>query len=190
MNSSLPTPIMQPPHSTPPLIPKHMNSVRFFNDVTTSQPTPIEPTVMTSHQMLRNMTDNERNSSDETEDTDEDSDTTAKNIPITVCVALLISYICGGAWFFSKSEDWTFLDASYFCFITLSTIGFGDLVPGRTVLSTDKDGQVTLAVCALYLCFGMALVAMSLNLLKEKFTTSVKSIGQRIGILVSDDDDD
>lgn len=113
-----------------------------------------------------------------------------KNIPITVCLALVISYICGGAWFFSTSEEWSFLDASYFCFITLSTIGFGDLVPGRTVLSTHEDGQMTLAICALYLLFGMALLAMSLNLVKEKVLETVRIVGERIGILVSDDDDD
>uniref|UniRef100_A0A834VHE5 Potassium channel subfamily K member 9 n=1 Tax=Sarcoptes scabiei TaxID=52283 RepID=A0A834VHE5_SARSC len=113
-----------------------------------------------------------------------------KNIPITVCLALVIGYICGGACFFSSSEDWSFLDASYFCFITLSTIGFGDLVPGRTVFSTPEDGQMTLAICALYLLFGMALLAMSLNLVKEKVLETVRIIGQRIGILVKDEDED
>jgi len=63
-------------------------------------------------------------------------------------------------------------------------------VPGRTVLSTPEDGQMTLAICALYLLFGMALLAMSLNLVKEKVTKSVRYIKQKIGILVSDDDDD
>lgn len=122
-------------------------------------------------------------------DTDDDnSNIQEKNIPIAVCLALVISYICGGAWFFSTSEDWSFLDASYFCFITLSTIGFGDLVPGRTVLSTPEDGQMTLAICALYLLFGMALLAMSLNLVKEKVLEAVRIIGERIGILVNDED--
>ncbi|OTF69154.1 hypothetical protein BLA29_003685 [Euroglyphus maynei] len=121
---------------------------------------------------------------------DDDEEIQEKNIPITVCLTLVISYICGGAWFFSTSEEWSFLDASYFCFITLSTIGFGDLVPGRTVLSTHEDGQMTLAICALYLLFGMALLAMSLNLVKEKVLETVRIVGERIGILVSDDDDD
>lgn len=125
------------------------------------------------------------------EDSDEEESVKRKNIPITVCLTLVVGYICGGAWFFSNSEEWSFLDASYFCFITLSTIGFGDLVPGRTVLATTpEEGQMTLAICALYLLFGMALLAMSLNLVKEKVIETVRIIGERIGILVNDEDDD
>lgn len=130
---------------------------------------------------------NELNESDD--NSGDSDDIQEKNIPITVCLTLVVSYICGGAWFFSVSEEWTFLNASYFCFVTLSTIGFGDLVPGRTVMSTSKDGQMTLAICALYLLFGMALLAMSLNLVKEKVIETVRIIGERIGILVNDDDD-
>lgn len=137
-----------------------------------------------------NNIDNDIHSSDLSDDnTDSSDDIQEKSIPMTVCLALVISYICGGAWFFSLSEDWTFLNASYFCFITLSTIGFGDLVPGRTVISNPEDDQVTLAICALYLLFGMALLAMSLNLVKEKVLETVRIIGERIGILVNDDDD-
>jgi hypothetical protein len=165
-----------------------MNSVRFFGE--SGQQTQLDQQILSPQQSLRRMDRIERHSSDETEESDDESDTTQNSIPITVCLTLVISYICGGAWFFSASEEWTFLDASYFCFVTLSTIGFGDLLPGKSLLATPEDGQMTLAICALYLLFGMALLAMSLNLVKEKVTKSVRSIGQRIGILVNDDDDD
>jgi hypothetical protein len=42
-------------------------------------------------------------------------------------------YILLGAALFKAWENWGYLDASYFCFISLSSIGFGDLVPGAAV---------------------------------------------------------
>ncbi|XP_076340207.1 potassium channel subfamily K member 18-like [Tachypleus tridentatus] len=109
------------------------------------------------------------------------------SVPIWLCSAIVIGYICGGAFLFTIWEDWNFLDSSYFCFVTLTTIGFGDLVPGTAVLS--EDAQLTLGLCALYLLFGMALLAMSFNLVQEEVTKSVKCIGRRIGILPDEEDD-
>ena len=34
-----------------------------------------------------------------------------------------------GAFMFIQTQKWNFLNSIYFCFITLSTIGFGDFVP-------------------------------------------------------------
>lgn len=42
-------------------------------------------------------------------------------------------YIFLGAVLFKAWEGWDYLDGSYFCFISLSSIGFGDLVPGAAV---------------------------------------------------------
>lgn len=46
-----------------------------------------------------------------------------KPVPIWLCVFLVVSYIIAGAFLFSDSEGWSFLDSAYFCFITLTTIG-------------------------------------------------------------------
>ncbi|KAH3827416.1 hypothetical protein DPMN_129353 [Dreissena polymorpha] len=32
---------------------------------------------------------------------------------------------------FMKVEGWDLMDAIYYCFVTLSTIGFGDFIPGQ-----------------------------------------------------------
>lgn len=53
----------------------------------------------------------------------------------------------------------------------------------------SDDAQLTLGLCSLYLLFGMALLAMSFNLVQEEVTRSVRSVGKRIGI-ISDDEDD
>lgn len=54
-------------------------------------------------------------------------------VPLTVSLAIMISYIIFGAVLFANWEGWNPLDGSYFCFISLSSIGFGDLVPGFEV---------------------------------------------------------
>lgn len=74
-------------------------------------------------------------------------------------------YICGGALLFSRWEDWEFLDGSYFCFISLSTIGFGDIVPGDKIY-TGKVFDLSFIFCAMYLMLGMALIAMCFNLMQ------------------------
>ncbi|XP_026684902.1 outward-rectifier potassium channel TOK1-like, partial [Diaphorina citri] len=50
-------------------------------------------------------------------------------------------YICIGAGVFAAWEEWSFLDGAYFCFVTLSTIGFGDLVPGKSFQRTDTQAS-------------------------------------------------
>lgn len=42
-------------------------------------------------------------------------------------VVIILLCIFGGALFFTFNEDWSFLDAFYFSFITTMTVGYGDL---------------------------------------------------------------
>ncbi|CAN7985822.1 unnamed protein product [Ixodes hexagonus] len=111
------------------------------------------------------------------------------SVPITLCFVIMIGYISGGAAIFSLWEGWEFLDGSYFCFVTLSTIGFGDLVPGDTVVS-DSGSQEKLVICSLYLLVGMALIAMCFNLMQEEVIYKVRNCGKRIGIIKDADDDE
>ena len=57
------------------------------------------------------------------------TDTVAVPIVVTLCVMTV--YIFLGAIVFSQWEGWSIDDSVYFCFVTLTTLGFGDMVPGQ-----------------------------------------------------------
>ncbi|CAG2163016.1 unnamed protein product [Oppiella nova] len=116
-------------------------------------------------------------------------ESTRVHVPITLCLVLLTSYVCGGGVLFSLWEGWNFLDGAYFCFVTLSTIGFGDLVPGASVVGSDSS-QEKLVICSLYLLAGMALLAMCFNLMQEEVIHKVRSCGQRLGIISENRDEE
>mmetsp|Transcript_27803 Transcript_27803/g.60775 ORF Transcript_27803/g.60775 Transcript_27803/m.60775 type:complete len:278 (+) Transcript_27803:45-878(+) len=48
---------------------------------------------------------------------------------ILVLWCLLLVFLLGGAVVYSILEPWSYLESLYFCFVTLSTVGFGDFLP-------------------------------------------------------------
>lgn len=71
----------------------------------------------------------EANLVDDYDDDDEDEDEEV-SVPVTVTVAIIGVYVFLGALLFSVWEEWDWLKSAYYCFITIATIGFGDVVPG------------------------------------------------------------
>ena len=61
----------------------------------------------------------------------EEEDEDSAMIPLMVTMGILIIYLLFGALIFSGYEEWSMLNSIYYSFITLSTIGFGDYVPGQ-----------------------------------------------------------
>ncbi len=105
-------------------------------------------------------------------------------VPIWLVILLVIGYIMGGAFMFSIwEEDWTPLEGAYFCFITLTTIGFGDLVPGSAKFSDNEEEQTKFIICCVYLIVGLSLLAMSFNLVQEEIVIRAKGIARRMGII-------
>jgi len=131
--------------------------------------------------------------SEEVIDEDKPESLNRVSVPISLSITVMICYICGGAILFGEWEKWGFLDGSYFCFITLTTIGFGDLVPGDSVKvdddnSDDEDdflgGLVNLQFIfvSLYIIFGMAVIAMCFSLMQEKVVRGVLALGRKVGL--------
>ncbi|XP_044764164.1 potassium channel subfamily K member 18 isoform X2 [Coccinella septempunctata] len=128
----------------------------------------------------------EQSETTETEDDEESetsSDVQSVTVPITVCLMIMVGYICFGGFLFCKWEDWKFLEAAYFCFISLSTIGFGDLVPGDKIIGhsdvdevlVDEVFELRFVFCAAYLMLGMALIAMCFNLMQEEVIHKIRT---------------
>ncbi|XP_011306044.1 uncharacterized protein [Fopius arisanus] len=115
-------------------------------------------------------------------------DQAIKPVPIWLCVFLVVSYILAGAVLFMSWEHWEFLDSAYFCFITLTTIGFGDFVPAHKL--PNYPAHMGIALCSLYLLFGIALLAMSFNLVQEEVITNVKTVAKRLGIIKDKENED
>ena len=120
-------------------------------------------------------------------------------IPITSCLCVLLCYLVFGAILFAHwevralisyyktftehltltSQDWSYLDGAYFCFISLMTIGFGDFVPGKAYIYNIDEGiqeteaNAKLVLGAIYILLGMGIIAMCVNLMQEKIITEV-----------------
>ena len=60
-------------------------------------------------------------------------------IPIIVNILIIAGYVGVGAVCFSQWEGWSTMAAAYFSFVTLTTIGFGDLSPIKTFTDIGKD---------------------------------------------------
>ncbi|OWR55137.1 hypothetical protein KGM_206987 [Danaus plexippus plexippus] len=86
--------------------------------------------------------------------------------PISLCLAAIFTYIFFGALILYQIEGWSPIDGIYFCFMSLSTIGFGHLAPGLTQKNAASTGTVWF--CSLYIITGLALTAMCFNVLHDE----------------------
>lgn len=73
---------------------------------------------------------------------------------------MTMAILFGGAIFYYYVEHWTFLDALYFSTTTMTTVGYGDLIP-----KTDAGKIFTIV----YILLGVGTVLYSLSLLASHF---------------------
>jgi potassium channel subfamily K, invertebrate len=84
-------------------------------------------------------------------------------------VVFLGFYLSAGAAVFDEWEEgWTFFDGFYFSFITVTTVGFGDLVPGDYLM----------LLCTLYILIGLALTSTIIELVRRQYVQSWQRLQQ------------
>jgi uncharacterized membrane protein len=79
----------------------------------------------------------------------------------------LIGFILVPAAIFYAIDDWTYYQAIYYCFVTLTTVGFGDFVP------TAPDSRLAgfYRMCVLMWIFiGLAFISLVIAKVQEEVT--------------------
>ena len=106
------------------------------------------------------------------------------NLPPIIAISIAVIYILIGAVLYIQWEDWTYLEAFYFLFVSVSTIGFGDVLPAhpRYFLATS-----------IYVLVGLSLVAMVINVIMDSLSSTITKaketavdMGKTIGIPLED----
>ena len=118
-------------------------------------------------------------------DEDDDADANPDEIvivPMTMSFGVIALYIFLGSVLFGAWEGWEPLAAAYFSFITISTIGFGDLVPGSSNFATPA-AKWKMVGCGVYMLIGMAIMSMAFSLIQDQISTKFDWICQKLGLL-------
>jgi len=97
-----------------------------------------------------------RRKSSTMDENDEAADITKSNSTMILAVSLVIGYLTLGILFYTHQEGWSVVDALYFSFVTLTTVGYGDLGP-----TTDGSKMFT----AVFVFCGIGLIGGAIGIL-------------------------
>lgn len=97
------------------------------------------------------------------------------NLPISLAISILVFYMLSGAVVYNIWEKWGFLNAVYFVFISMSTIGFGDYVPQHPIY---------MMASIIYLVFGLALTSMCINVVQIKLSDTFRIASAKLGATI------
>ncbi|KAI6194005.1 hypothetical protein M3Y96_01079100 [Aphelenchoides besseyi] len=81
-------------------------------------------------------------------------------------------YIAFGGVLFSFLESWSYMDAFYYSFVSLTTIGFGDLVP-------SMDNAQIVVLMLIYLGVGLAVTTMCIDLVGIQYIQKIHYFGRK-----------
>lgn len=95
---------------------------------------------------------------------------TANMVVLFGLVSMVVT-VCSGAFIFSYYEKWSYFKSFYYCFITVTTIGFGDYV----ALQDPKEHRFNdtyVGISLLFIFFGLTIVGSVMNQLALRLLTA------------------
>ena len=106
------------------------------------------------------------------------------SIPIIICILLILSFLAAGSALFHFWEEWDLVSSAYFCFITMSTIGFGDMVPTNSFLGYTESmfGKFQMLVSVTYCMLGLACLATAMSLIQEGLMLKAERMKKKMGL--------
>ncbi|EPB72805.1 Ion channel [Ancylostoma ceylanicum] len=93
------------------------------------------------------------------------------SIPVALIVMILLGYMAVGAVLLGSWENWQFFSGFYFSFITMTTVGFGDIVP------VNREFYL-LDLC--YIIVGLAITTMCIDLVGIQYIRKIHYFGRAI----------
>lgn len=107
-------------------------------------------------------------------------------VPSTACLWVILLYVLIGTIMFAQWEKWGYLDSVYFCVTSLCKIGMGDFVPGGGTDDNISEKQSKIVINFVYMLFGMGIVAMCYNLMREDVKVKMQEMKEDIKLCLED----
>ena len=92
---------------------------------------------------------------------------------LSFLVAGLTLFILFPALIFSAVNGWSYSESVYYCFVTLTTVGFGDFVPG---IPESRFNSIYRICTAAWIFIGLAFLALVISLMQEVYEKFGKKI--------------
>ncbi|XP_050679631.1 TWiK family of potassium channels protein 12-like [Leptidea sinapis] len=99
--------------------------------------------------------------------------------PVLLCLTAIFIYISLGSIVLYELDNMNLVDGFYFCFMALSTIGFGNIIPGTrfTIVNGVRYYTINSSVlwfCSVYTLTGLALTAMCFGVIHDEIIYRIK----------------